>query len=137
MDIYSELITIYNQLEKELTSLDQVCNRCGTCCNFTTFDHILYASNIEVAYIKQHKKIPDFTISDNICPFLKNNQCSIREYRTLGCRVFYCNHSYKEITSEIYEKYYRMIRELSMKYSVQWEYQPFLTQLATMKQPLA
>lgn len=131
MNIYSELITIYQQLEKELTSLDPGCNRCGTCCDFTAFDHVLYASNIEVTYIKQHVKVPDFTISDNICPFLKNNQCSIRDYRTLGCRVFYCNPSYKELSYEIYEKYYRMIRELSVKYTIQWEYLPFLAQLLT------
>ncbi|MCF6158513.1 MAG: hypothetical protein E3K32_08045 [wastewater metagenome] len=128
-NMYSELVTVYQCLEKELLSHNPGCNRCGTCCNFRAFDHVLYTSNIEVQFIKQHIKVPDFIISHNVCPFLKDNQCSIRDYRTLGCRTFYCNPHYKEVSSDIYEKYYRMIKELSIKYGMPWRYHPFLEQL--------
>lgn len=133
-NIYSELVIIYRQLEQELTQLNPGCDKCGTCCNFTTFDHVLYASSIEVGFITQHKEVPDRSnISNNICPFLKDNQCSIRDFRMLGCRVFYCNAHYQEISHDVYEKYYRMIRDLSIKYNVQWKYSPFLEQLAEFK----
>lgn len=129
-DIYSELETIYQSLEKELTAINPGCKGCGTCCNFTAFDHVLYASSIEVDFIMQNVKVPDFDIANNICPFLKDNQCSIRDYRTLGCRVFYCNPHYKDISPEIYEKYYRMIKELSVRYNIEWRYLPFLEQIS-------
>lgn len=132
-NLYSELATLYQDLEKELTRLNPGCDTCGTCCNFSAFDHVLYASSIEVDYIAQHVEIPDFNISDNICPFLKDNQCSIRGFRTLGCRIFYCNPHYKEILHDMCEKYHCMIKELSKKYNYQWKYLPFLGQLAELK----
>ncbi len=132
-NLYSELVTLYQDLEKELTLLNPGCDTCGTCCNFSAFDHVLYASSIEVDYIAQHVEIPDFNIPDNICPFLKDNQCSIRSFRTLGCRIFYCNPHYKEILHDMYEKYHSMIKELSKKYNYQWKYLPFLGQLAELK----
>ncbi|KAA0242309.1 hypothetical protein FBQ80_16260 [Candidatus Brocadia sp. AMX2] len=132
-NLSSELEIIYHQLEKELTRLNPGCNRCGTCCDFSAFDHILYASSIEINFITWNVEVPDFNVSDNICPFLKNNQCSIRDFRTLGCRVFYCNPHYKEVLNEVYEKYYQMIKDLSRKYDTQWEYLPFLHKLAEFK----
>ena len=132
-NLYSESVTPYQDLEKELTLLNPGCDTCGTCYNFSAFDHVIYVSSIEVDYIAQHVEIPDFNISDNICPFLKDNQCSIRDYRTLGCRIFYCNPHYKEILYDLYEKYHCMIKELSKKYNYQWKYLPFLGQLAELK----
>ena len=114
-NLYSELAIVYQRLEKELAQLNPGCNRCGTCCNFGTFDHVLYTSSMEVAYITQYVEVPDFNVSDNVCPFLKDNQCSIRDFRTLGCRIFYCNPHYKEILCDLYEKYHCMIKELSKK----------------------
>lgn len=131
--LYSELSLLYRRLEEETTLLNPGCNKCGTCCNFTAFDHILYASSIEVGYITQHVKVPDFTISDNVCPFLKENQCSIRDFRTLGCRIFYCNPHYKENMYTLYEKYYFMIKELLKKFDYQLKYLPFLSQLNEFK----
>ncbi len=132
-NLYSDLRTIYQHLEKELMLLNPGCNKCGTCCNFTAFDHVLYASNIEVDFIVQNVKVPDFNVSDNVCPFLKDNQCSIRDFRTLGCRVFYCDPQYKEVLPTLYEKCYRLIKDLSKKYNTQWEYLPFLGRLAESK----
>ena len=132
-NLYSELSILYQRLEKELTQLNPGCNKCGTCCNFSAFDHILYASSIEVDYITQSVEVPDFNITDNVCPFLKDNQCSVRDFRTLGCRIFYCNPHYKEIMCDVYEKYHFMIKELSKKYDYQWKYLPFLSQLAELK----
>lgn len=133
VNLYAELGNIYHLLEKEVTQLNPGCNRCGTCCNFSTFDHVLYASSIEINFITKNTAVPDFNVEDNVCPFLKDNQCSIREFRTLGCRIFYCNPLYKEVLCEMYEKYYHMIKELSFRYNVQWRYLPFLDHMACWK----
>jgi Fe-S-cluster containining protein len=133
VNLYSELERIYQLLEKELTQLNPGCNQCGTCCDFSTFDHVLYASSIEINYITQNVEVPDFNIADNVCPFLKDNQCSIRDFRTLGCRVFYCNPHYKQVLNDVYEKYYQKIKDLREKYAIQWRYLPFLNQLDEFK----
>lgn len=129
-----ELVNIYQRLENELMELNPTCRQCGTCCKFSEFDHVLYASNVEVDFITQHVDVPEFDISKNICPFLKNNQCSIRDFRTIGCRTFYCNPNFKEVSHALYEKYYQMVKELSRKYNIQWKYMPFLDQLSNSNQ---
>lgn len=54
VNIHSGLGRIYRLLETELVQLNPGCNQCGMCCNFTTFDHILYASSIEINYITRN-----------------------------------------------------------------------------------
>lgn len=133
MGIYSDLVHIYQLLENEFVHQKPACLKCGTCCEFGLYDHVLYASIVEIGFIAKNVDIPDFRISDNVCPFLKNNHCSIRSFRTLGCRVFYCNMNYQRISAEIYETYLRKIKDLTLKHALRWEYQPFLQQLARFR----
>ncbi len=136
-NLHSELVTLYQDLEKELMQLNPGCDKCGACCNFRTFDHVLYASSVEVGFITQHVEVPDFDVTNNCCPFLKDNRCSIRTFRMLGCRIFHCNPAYQAISHDLYEKYHRMMKEISKKYKVQWKYLPFLTQLSEFKSRLS
>ncbi len=124
-----DIIEIYKQLEEELVSINPGCNTCGTCCHFDEFGHVLYTSTIETDYIKDNVEVPSFDPDKNVCPFLVNHECSIREYRALGCRVFFCNPHYKETLAEIYEKYYAMIKDLALENKVEWHYAPMMQQL--------
>ncbi len=128
-----DIIDIYRKLEAELASIDPGCNACGTCCHFDEFDHTLYASTIEIDYILKNVEVPSFDPDKNVCPFLTNNHCSIREHRTLGCRVFFCNPHYKETLQEIYEKYYTMIKDLAIDSKADWHYAPMLKLLKENK----
>lgn len=121
-----EIVEIYKKLETELTSLDPGCNTCGTCCHFDEFDHVLYASTIEIKYIQENVEVPPFDPDKNVCPFLVNNQCTIREHRALGCRVFFCNPDYKEKSQDIYNKYYAMIKDMAIKNQTEWNYAPMM-----------
>jgi Fe-S-cluster containining protein len=129
-EIYIELVKIYQDLEKELNQLNPECSMCGTCCNFGKYKHILYTSGIETDFLEKFVEMPDFNVTDNVCPFLKDNKCSIREYRTLGCRIFYCDSKYKDTSYGLYERYLLRIKKLSNKYNIEWKYRPFLHQLA-------
>ena len=123
---HPEIVEIYKKLEAELVSINPGCNSCGTCCHFDKFDHILYASTIETNYILENVEVPSFDPDNNVCPFLANNQCTIREYRALGCRVFFCNPDYKETLQDIYEKYYTMIKDVAVKNQTEWQYAPMM-----------
>ncbi|OHB46790.1 MAG: hypothetical protein A2106_00195 [Planctomycetes bacterium GWF2_40_8] len=122
----SDITEIYKELEAELASINPGCDACGTCCHFDKFDHILYASTVETNYILENVEAPHFDPDKNVCPFLANNQCTIREYRTLGCRVFFCNPDYKEKYQDIYNKYYTMIKDLAMRNQTEWHYAPMM-----------
>ena len=121
-----DIIEIYKKLEAELASIDPSCNSCGTCCHFDEFGHVLYTSTIETDYIMENVEVPAFDPDKNVCPFLENNQCTIREHRALGCRVFFCDPQHKETLEEIYEKYYTMIKDLADKNNAEWHYAPML-----------
>jgi Fe-S-cluster containining protein len=125
----SNIKEIYKKLEAELASIDPGCNACGTCCHFDEFGHVLYASTIETDYIQKNVKIPSFNPDKKVCPFLVNNECSIREHRVLGCRVFFCNPDHKETLQAIYEKYYTMIKDLAIDNEVEWQYAPMMKML--------
>lgn len=122
----TDITEIYEKLEAELVSINPGCNACGTCCNFDEFDHVLYASTIETDYIRNNVEVPSYNPDKNVCPFLINNQCTIREHRTLGCRVFFCNPDYKEKAQDIYNKYYTMIKDLADNSQAKWHYAPML-----------
>ncbi|MBC8555265.1 MAG: hypothetical protein H8D23_37095, partial [Candidatus Brocadiales bacterium] len=122
----TDIKEIYKKLEAELASINPGCNVCGTCCHFDEFGHVLYASTIETDYIRENVEIPSFDPENNVCPFLVNYECSIREHRALGCRVFFCNPQYKETLQGIYEKYYTMIKDLAIVDKVEWYYAPMM-----------
>jgi Fe-S-cluster containining protein len=122
----TEIVEIYKELETELTRIDPGCNACGTCCHFDEFNHVLYASTIETKYIQENVDVPHFDPDLGTCPFLIDNKCTIREHRTLGCRVFFCNPDYKETLQDIYEKYYTMIKDLTVKNQTEWNYAPMM-----------
>ena len=125
-----EIVEIYNKLDNELKILNPGCDTCGTCCHFDVFDHELYASTIEVNYILENVTVPPFHKEQRICPFLVDKVCSIREHRTLGCRVFFCNPHYKNVSYEIYNKYYEMIKKIAVRNRFEWHYGPMITLLA-------
>jgi Fe-S-cluster containining protein len=124
----SEIIEIYDKLDLELSKINPGCNACGICCHFNTYGHVLYTSNIEVNYILENVNVPPHDPNQNICPFLKDNVCTIRDFRMLGCRVFFCNPHYRVITQEvyIYSKYYNMMKEVARKNQIEWHYAPMM-----------
>lgn len=125
-----ELENIYKEVDKE-TSLHKVrCNACGICCNFKRFDHVLFANILEVEYIIASMERPLTRLDDGICPFQDKNRCSVHKHRTLGCRVFFCDKTYKrDFAPDIYNKYYQKIKGLTLKYERAWDYKPFLEHL--------
>lgn len=102
-EYFLELENIYNELDRELEGFKVRCKGCGRCCYFRIFGHILFASTLEKDYILKNLKNPLPKLEDDICPFLSHNQCYVRNYRTLGCRVFFCDEAYnKELSQDIY-----------------------------------
>ncbi len=125
-----ELKNIYQELDAEVAGHKTVCRACGTCCNFEKFDHILFASRLEVNYIINNLNKPLPALDDGFCPFQAGAECGIRDLRTLGCRVFYCNEQYNRNASpDIYNKYYRKIKGLALKHNRDWKYKPLIGHL--------
>jgi Fe-S-cluster containining protein len=128
-----DIVDVYNKLDTELARINPGCDTCGTCCHFDLFGHELYASTIEINYILENVEVASFNPEQRICPFLAEKKCTIREYRTLGCRVFFCNPNYKEKSQDIYNKYYKMIKDIAIRNQTEWHYAPMMKLLTTQK----
>lgn len=120
---------IYRELEEELSAIAPPCRACGECCHFDKFDHTLYVSDIEVKYVLENAGPPSPVIKKGVCPYLFKNKCTIREYRPLGCRIFYCQEGWKARSAGIYEKYHRKIKDLCIESGIEWRYSPLLLSL--------
>jgi Fe-S-cluster containining protein len=68
-----------------------LCHACGKCCDFDSYDHKLYVTSLEIAYLAsivgKENVLP---MTGGTCPFQLRGECTIHPYRFAGCRIFYC-----------------------------------------------
>ncbi len=118
---FRELEAIYSDLQAELDTLRPKCELSGRCCRFTSFGHQLFVTRLELRYVMERAGPPP-PGADGVCPWLKDGLCSVRDHRMLGCRIFFCDESYKEAMGPLYEKYHRRVKELHARHGVAYEY---------------
>ncbi|MBN2342687.1 MAG: hypothetical protein JXX29_16710 [Deltaproteobacteria bacterium] len=121
------LETIYLALAEEQAQLGIPCHRCGRCCNFSDYDHQLWATTIELAYLIEtagQKSI----VHDGICPYLHQHQCTARDGRMLGCRIFLCEMNAVQM-EQLHEKYIAQIQQLASEFDIEMEYDELISSL--------
>ena len=123
--IRQDLNNLYKSVSKELSQLSAPCRACGFCCHFGEAKHYLYASTLESIYIFDKYHAKPMHPNSHVCPFLKNEKCSIRDRRMLGCRTYFRLHTKKEKikAEEIYEHNLLILKQLHNKYKIDWNYQ--------------
>src|SRR5262249_59389769 len=66
-------------------------------------------------------------VSPDFCPFQKDNLCTAREPRPLGCRIYFCDPSYQETGNHITEAALHRLKALAREHGVDWRYAPLHT----------
>lgn len=118
------LRAIYREVDEDIAATGAVCHRRGRCCDFLTNDHRLFASSVELAYIRERHPAP---LGDGVlCPFWKNRLCAERERRPLGCRTYFCDERMQERAQAIYESFHRKIKKLAESHGLPYSYEPFV-----------
>jgi hypothetical protein len=126
---YTALEALYRDLDAEIAELAPRCDARGLCCDFDIVDHRLYASKLEVDYVKDHDPDRRYTRdSGNCCPFLENGRCGARGIRMLGCRTYFCQPGWEPFGAELYERYYAAIQRIAVEHGLEWAYAPALAQ---------
>lgn len=125
---------LYRQVEMEVGQLEVSCRQCGKCCCFGKFGQALLASTAEVGYLlawlkKQPSKLKEVSAkkiesSHEVCPFLEDEHCGVREGRALGCRVFFCQAEAldKERMENMYEDFHKRIVDLHEQSELSYQY---------------
>ncbi len=123
IDVYMN--KLYRRIDDELACFDNKCENCKRCCNFEISKLDLFVSNIEFAYFIIH--ISDIRKpTNNICPYLTDSGCAVREFRPIGCRTYFCKPANSYSQSNIYERSLNDIKEFVRTNNLSYIYYPWL-----------
>lgn len=123
-ELRRRVLELYQEVDREVAAAGPVCVASGRCCRFKEYGHTLFLSNLEADVLLSQAPPYETPVSPDFCPFQKDNLCTARQPRPLGCRVYYCDPSYQETSHAITEKYLRRLKELAAEQGVEWRYAP-------------
>jgi hypothetical protein len=118
------VVELYREVDRDVAAAGPVCVASGRCCRFKEYGHVLFLSNLEAEVLLANAPPYDRPVSADFCPFQKDNLCTAREPRPLGCRIYYCDPSYQETGQRLSEEYLQRLKALADEYRVAWRYAP-------------
>jgi hypothetical protein len=124
-----EVEALYNRLELKIRALGVGCWVRGACCNFDRAQHVLYASTLELAFLRTQRATVAQDAQPNgsaLCPFWEAGRCNERAGRPLGCRSFFCDARFRPTLEALYETYHQELRQLAAAHQYPWQYLPFV-----------
>lgn len=95
------------------------CERSGRCCRFAEAGHRLYLTRLELAEMIAHGG--SRAGGAEVCPWLEDGLCGIREGRALACRTYFC--SDEAAAAEVTERWHGEIRRLHARHGLPYVYQ--------------
>ena len=115
---------IYAAADAAVAAAGPRCDASGRCCRFKEYGHTLFVSQLEADVLLDAAPSFDGPVTPDACPFQVDNLCTAREPRPLGCRVYFCDPSYQEMSKQITEKYLRRLKDLADEQGLAWRYAP-------------
>ena len=116
---------IYKEIESSLRNSPDLagkCNCCGKCCDFKSFDHLLYVTPPEIEYLAHHIGAENIKpMKDSVCPYNEKSKCTVYDYRFSGCRIFCCNGD-KEFQSRLTESTLTDLKQLCQEFELPYSY---------------
>src|SRR5215831_16373130 len=109
-DIRSRVLEIYREVDNDVRKAGPVCVASGRCCRFKEYGHVLFLSNLEADVLLAGAPPYQQPVSVDFCPFQKENLCTAREPRPLGCRIFFCDPSYQETANRLTEEFLHRLK---------------------------
>src|SRR5438552_14658879 len=119
-----QVLELYREVDQSVAAVGPVCVANGRCCRFKEYGHVLFVSNLEAAVLLDGAPDYEQPVSVDFCPFQKENLCTAREARPLGCRLYYCDASYQETGNRITEEYLTRLKALADEHRIDWRYAP-------------
>jgi Fe-S-cluster containining protein len=123
-DVRRQVLELYREVDREVAAAGPVCVASGRCCRFKEFGHVLYLSNLEAEILLDGAPPHAKPVSAEFCPFQKENLCTARDPRPLGCRIYFCDPNYQETANRITEEYLGRLKRLVQEHDMDWLYAP-------------
>ncbi len=135
-EIKRRILALYAEVDAEIARIGPKCDASGRCCRFKEYGHTLFISQLEAAVLLESAPPFEQPVSDESCPFQKEDLCTARQPRPLGCRIYFCDPSYQETSFAITETYLRQLKKLAEEFETGWRYAPlhiFLNEAKTVE----
>src|SRR5579884_3202976 len=108
-----QVLELYQEVDAAVAAAGPVCIASGRCCRFKEYGHTLFLSNLEAEILLEAAPPQAGTVSPDFCPYQKDNLCTAREPRPLGCRIYYCDPAYQETGNRLTEEALARLKELA------------------------
>lgn len=118
------VLSLYEDVDRDVADAGPLCQASGRCCRFKEWGHVLYLSSLEAEVLLDSAPEYEQPVSSDFCPFQKDNLCTAREPRPLGCRIYFCDPNYQDASQDITEKYIAQLKAIAAERGMEWKYAP-------------
>ena len=115
---------LYAEVDAAVAAAGPKCDASGRCCRFKEWGHVLYLSRLEADVLLADAPPYVSPVSPDFCPFQKQNLCTAREPRPLGCRIYFCDPAYQEVGNRIMESALSKLKQIARDQELDWRYAP-------------
>jgi len=123
---------VYDWLDSQVEShrdLAGRCKACGKCCDFESFDHKLFITPPELAYLIANLRGENVKLmKTSLCPYNVDGKCTIYKYRFAGCRIFCCNGN-ADFQNGLSESALEKFKSLCNEHQIPYRYSELATAL--------
>lgn len=129
-----QMAAFYDRVDRAVERHGAVCRNRGVCCHFGRYGHKLYVTSVELAYfVLGHQENWRIPRKDTACPYQIEGQCTARNHRPLGCRVFYCDPETQHWQNDEYERHLKDLKAISEACGVDYHYCEWLSALESVR----
>jgi Fe-S-cluster containining protein len=122
-ELRRRVLELYREVDRQVADAGPVCVASGRCCGFKEYGHTLFLSNLEAEILLEAAPHAGPAGAD-VCPYQKDNLCTAREPRPLGCRIYFCDPAYQETSQRITEQALHTLKQLANDHDIAWRYAP-------------
>src|SRR5712691_10313081 len=115
-ELRNRILALYRDVDQAVQAAGPVCVASGRCCRFKEYGHTLFLSNLEADVLLAAAPPFEAPLTPDFCPFQKENLCTAREPRPLGCRIYFCDPNYQETGNRISEEFVRRLKDLANEF---------------------
>ncbi len=132
--VVAEVAVLYDWIDTQLQQDGELagrCEGCGACCDFVSYDHLLFVTPPELIYLAAKLKTSSLKqMSYDRCPYQEEERCTIHRHRFSGCRIFCCDGDH-EFQGELTETVLRKLKSICQRHQIPYQYADLATALAT------
>jgi hypothetical protein len=121
------VLDLYREVDRSVQAAGPICAASGRCCRFKEYGHTLFLSNLEAEVLLASAPPYEQPVTADFCPFQRENLCTAREPRPIGCRIYFCDPTYQQTSERISEEYIHRLKKLADDFGVEWRYAPLHT----------